>query len=177
PIPTPTPTGGPTYHPPYHDPGDGSIASVDGLVAVLVVGPSGETALNTQRAEEFAAKAEGYGMVVRRLYSPHATWQEVVDASQGANLLAYWGHGNGWPSPYGSFQEQTKDGFGLNSFDGDTSGKTVYYGAALIRKQIKLAPNAVVVLSHLCYSAGNAEPQLPIPDWDTAWLRVDNTAN
>jgi len=33
------------------------------------------------------------------------------------------------------------------------------------------------VLSHLCYSAGNAEPQLPIPDWDTAWLRVDNTAN
>jgi hypothetical protein len=174
--PTPEPSGQP-YVPPSHDPGDGTIAEADGLVAVLVVGPSGETALNITRAEEFAAKAENYGMAVKRLYSPHASWDQVRDAAQGANLLVYWGHGNGWPSVYGSFQEQTKDGFGLDRSDGDTSGETVYYGAALIKKDIQLAPNAVVVLSHLCYSAGNAEPGLPIPDWETAWQRVDNHAN
>jgi hypothetical protein len=176
PLPTPTPetTPGFTYVPPSHDPGDGSIAEAPGLVAVLVVGPSGDDANNLVRADEFAAKAAGYGMVVKKLYTPHATWQAVRDAAQGANLLVYWGHGNGWPSPYGSFQEQTKDGFGLNSFDGDTSHTAVFYGAALIRKNITLAPNSVVILSHLCYSAGNAEPGFPIPDWDTAWQRVDN---
>lgn len=179
PVPSPTPPA-PSPEPtlqPTHDPGGGSIASADGLMAVLIVGPSGETALNITRADEFAQRAEKYGMQVRRLYSPHATWHDVVANSQGANLIAYWGHGNGWPSIYGSFQEQTKDGFGLDRTDGDTSGETVYYGASVIRKEIKLAPNAVVMLSHLCYSAGNAEPGLPIPDWDVAWQRVDNHAN
>ncbi len=176
PEPTPAPSES-TYVPPSHDPGDGTIAEADGLVAVLVVGPSNETALNMTRADEFAAKAERYGMVVKKMYSPHATWDEVRDAAQGANLVVYWGHGNGWPSQYGSFQEQTKDGFGLDPVDGNPTGETSYYGAALIKKEIQLAPNAVVVLSHLCYSAGNAEPGLPIPDWDTAWQRVDNHAN
>ena len=45
PEPTPAPSES-TYVPPSHDPGDGTIAEADGLVAVLVVGPSNETALN-----------------------------------------------------------------------------------------------------------------------------------
>jgi hypothetical protein len=116
-------------------------------------------------------------MTVRKLYSPYAGWGSVIDASQGANLVVYWGHGNGWPSIHGSFQEQTKDGLGLDPVEGANTGETVFYGAAKIRQSIKLAPNAVVVLSHLCYSAGNAEPGLAIPDWDVAWQRVDNHAN
>src|SRR6476620_6654775 len=54
PEPTPEPTPGPsesTYMPPSHDPGYGTIAEADGLVAVLVVGPSNETALNMTRAD------------------------------------------------------------------------------------------------------------------------------
>src|SRR3954467_7194482 len=141
PVPTATPEPSPSpsgfiYVPASHDRRKGSIASADGLIAVLVVGPSNETELNRTRADEFAAKAEGYGMVVKKLYSPHATWDEVRDAAQGANLVAYWGHGNGWPSQYGPFQEQTKDGLGLDPVDGNPTGETVYYGAAQIKKEI-----------------------------------------
>ena len=35
---------------------------------------------------EFAAKAETYGMVVKKVYSPHATWAEVRDAAGHANV-------------------------------------------------------------------------------------------
>jgi hypothetical protein len=51
-----------------------------------------------------------------------------------------------------------------------------YYGAKFIREQIRFAPNSVVVLSHLCYSAGNAEPGLPLPTLGVAIQRVDNHA-
>ena len=41
--------------------------------------------------------------------------------------------------------------------DGD---KHVYYGEDYIRNNIRLAPNAVVLLYHLCYASGNTEPGL-----------------
>jgi hypothetical protein len=169
---TPSPT--PTEPPPT----DGAkIADTEGLKAVVIVGPtSEETATNLIRGEEFAQRAEANGMEVRRVFFPHATWKNVLANIQGANLVAYFGHGNGWPSMYGSFQESTKDGFGLDTVDGGAESDTTYYGGSLIRRSIKLAPNAVVVLSHLCYSAGNAEPGLPIPTEDIAWQRVDNYA-
>ena len=39
----------------------------------------------------------------------------VEPALQGASIVVYYGHGNGWPSPYTPFQEDTKDGLGLNT--------------------------------------------------------------
>lgn len=166
----PSPTVGPTD--------GGKIAEAGALKAVVIVGPtSEETSTNLIRGEEFAQSAESRGMDVRRVFFPHATWKNVLANIQGANLVAYFGHGNGWPSPYGSFQESTKDGLGLDTYDGGTESETTYYGGNLIQRSIKLAPNAVVVLSHLCYSAGNAEPGLPIPTEDVAWLRVDNYAS
>jgi hypothetical protein len=148
------------------------------LKAVVIVGPTGgETATNLERGEEFALRAEAHGMDVRRVFYPNATWKNVLANVQGANLVAYFGHGNGWPSPYGSFQEGTKNGLGLDGHDGGTESETTYYGANLIRQNIKLAPNAVVVLSHLCYSAGNAEPGMPLPTEDVAVQRVDNYAS
>lgn len=148
------------------------------LKAVVIVGPTGgETATNLERGEEFAQRAEAHGMDVRRVFFPHATWKNVLANVQGANLVAYFGHGNGWPSIYGRFQEGTKNGLGLDTYDGGTESETTYYGAKRIRQNIELAPNAVVVLSHLCYSAGNAEPGLPLPTEDVAWQRVDNYAS
>jgi hypothetical protein len=145
---------------------------------VVVVGPSGKlTDSNLAAAEEFAERAESYGMDVRRVFHPHATWEEVLANIQGANLVAYFGHGNSYPSPYGVFQERTKDGFGLDSFDGASAADVTYYGADRIRQQIALAPNSIVALSHLCYSAGNGEPGMPVPSWDVARQRVDNTAS
>ncbi len=35
---------------------------------------------------------------VVELYSPNATWPAVREALQGASLVVYMGHGNGWPS-------------------------------------------------------------------------------
>jgi hypothetical protein len=116
-------------------------------------------------------------MDVHRVFHPHATWEQVLANVQGANLVAYFGHGNSFPSPYGPFQERTKDGFGLDSFDGAAVGDVTYYGADLIRAQIQLAPNSVVALSHLCYSAGNGEPGMALPTWDVARQRVDNVAS
>jgi len=173
--PQPIPT--PSAPPPSASPVPTLSATGDTLLAVVIVGPSSESTTNIARAEEFAARAEAHGMEVRRVYHPHATWENVLATIQGANLVVYFGHGNGWPSIYGSFQESTKDGFGLDTFEGASDTDVTYYGADMMKKKIKLAPNAVVVLSHLCYSAGNAEPGLELPDWEVALNRVDNYAN
>jgi hypothetical protein len=144
------------------------------LKAVLIVGPSGLTSTNKADADAVASKAASYGMDVRKVYTPHATWQAVLDQVQGANFVVYWGHGNGWPSPYGPFQEKTKDGWGLNATDG--SNTVAYYGANYIRNNVTFAPNAVVGLSHACYTSGNGEPGMAIPGADVARQRVDNYA-
>ncbi|MBA2557736.1 MAG: hypothetical protein H0V12_10415, partial [Chloroflexi bacterium] len=69
------------------------------LIATVVVGPSHEaTARYLERAEEISRVAEEGGMEVRRVYHPNATWPNVVQAADDANLLVYLGHGNGWPS-------------------------------------------------------------------------------
>lgn len=146
--------------------------------AVVVVGPVGNsTARYIDMGEAIAAAAEAWGMEVVRIYPPNATWERVVDEANGADVFVYLGHGNGWPSPYAPFQEQTKNGLGLNRFEGDTDyAKTKYYGADFVRGSIRFAPNAVVLLNHLCYAEGNGEPGMPIPTVDVARQRVDNFA-
>ncbi len=156
------------------EPGSDALAA---LKAVIIVGPTHDlTAGHLQRGEALAQLAESYGMDVRRVFHPKATWQNVLANIQGANLVAYYGHGNGWPSPYGPFQEKTKNGFGLNPYEGAGKNNVEYYGANKIRNNIVLASNAVVLLNHLCYAAGNGESFMEIPTWDVAHQRVDNFA-
>jgi hypothetical protein len=147
------------------------------LKAVIIVGPTGSlTSQNLSNGEKMAQAAEAQGMQVRRIFHPRATWERVLAAVQGANLVVYMGHGNGWPSPYGPFQERTKNGFGLNPYEGSKASEHRYFGADRIRSSIKLADNAVVILVHLCYSSGNGEPGMSIPREDVARQRVDNYA-
>jgi flagellar hook assembly protein FlgD len=73
--------------------------------------------------------------------------------------------------------ESRQDGMGLNTFDGSGPTQYTYYGADLIKQYVHLAPNAIVFLNHLCYSAGNGEPGMAFPTWDLATQRVDNMAN
>ena len=146
-----------------------------GMKAVFIVGPSGDSSLNKTRSDAAAARAAAHGMTVVKLYTPHATWSAVLNAVNGANLVSYMGHGNGWPSPYGPYQEDTKDGMGLNASDGSSTVK--YYGAKHIRSSVTLASNAIVFLNHLCYASGNGEPGMAIPTYDVARQRVDNYAN
>ena len=142
---------------------------------VVIVGPVGSsTSRYIDYARGYAAKARSYGASVTEIYTPYATWDRVRSAAQGANLLIYLGHGNGWPSPYAPFDAKRKDGFGLNPYSGSGNTKTTYYGEWWIRSYIKLAPNAVVLLNHLCYASGNSEPGRADPSRATARERVDN---
>ena len=52
----------------------------------------------------------------RRSYSPNATWSRVRSAVNGASVIVYFGHGNGYPNPYTSGFEYTDrvNGWGLN---------------------------------------------------------------
>jgi hypothetical protein len=145
---------------------------------VFIVGPAGEaTNRYRERAEAAARIADRYTSNVVRLYSPDATWPAVRQALQGAAVVVYLGHGNGWPSryreePYGP----TQNGFGLNPVAGSGDGAHQYFGEDLIAAEIELADNAIVLLHHLCYASGNTEPGLPEGTIDQARQRVVNYA-
>jgi flagellar hook assembly protein FlgD len=147
--------------------------------AVFIVGPTNElTDGNLADAEKMAKQAEAVGMDVRRVFFPNATWDNVLANIQGASFVVYMGHGYGWPSPYTkTLTESRQNGMGLNSYDGSGKGEYKYYGADRIRESIRLAPNAIVYLNHLCYAAGNGEAGMSIPSWDIAQKRIDNFAS
>ena len=93
---------------------------------VLIVGPSG-AATDRYRSEARAAAsvARRYTLDVTEIYSPNATWPAVKDALQGASVVVYMGHGNGWPSPYrNTLYPPSQNGFGLNPTAG--SGDTAH---------------------------------------------------
>ena len=141
---------------------------------VIVVGPVGGATDNYRsNANKLADQARSYGAVVTKVYSPNATWSRVREAAQGANLLIYLGHGNGWPSPYAPFSTTSKDGMGLNATAGNGNSNTKYFGEYYMAK-LALADNAVVVLNRLCYASGNSEWGAGNPTRSTAIKRVDN---
>ena len=146
--------------------------------AVFIVGPTDDqTEGNLASAEAMAERAESAGMDVRLVFFPHATWENVLADVQGASLVAYFGHGYGWPSNTTKLTESRQDGMGLNSYDGSGPTEVKYYGATLIRQSIHLAPHAVVFVMGGCYTAGNGELGAPIPTLDVARERVDNFAS
>ncbi len=143
---------------------------------VLVVGAThGTTATYRAWMNEVYAVARKYSSNVIRVYSPNATWSAIKAAARGANILVYMGHGNGFPSPYRSTAyPQSQDGFGANATAGAGDSNTKYYGEYYVGREIKLAPNAVVILSHLCYASGNSEPGKAAPTLTQARQRIDN---
>jgi hypothetical protein len=154
--------------------GPTSVAA-SGKKVVIVVGPVGSsTASYKYSAKIYASQARSYGANVVEIYSPNATWSKVKAALQGANVLIYLGHGNGWPSPYAPFQTQTKDGLGLNATAGNGNYNTKYWGEYYLSHDIRMAPNAVVILNRLCYASGNSEWGASNPTKSTAIKRVDN---
>jgi hypothetical protein len=153
-----------------------ATASAASLRVVIVVGPvEGSTAKYIADAKALALLARNYGAVVTEIYSPRATWAKVRPAAQQANILIYLGHGNGTPSPY-PYSTLTKNGMGLNALANHGNSNVKYYGSAYM-KYIHLAPNAVVILNHLCYSAGNSEPGRAAPTAKVAKQRIDYYAS
>ena len=145
---------------------------------VIIVGPVGATT-DRYRSEARAAAdvARKYTPDVAEIYSPNATWPAVKKALKGASLVIYMGHGNGFPSRYrDSLYPPTQNGFGLNPQAGTNDNTThQYFGESRVAS-VDLAPDAVVLLNHLCYASGLSEPGLAEGTLDQAKQRVDNFA-
>ena len=147
-------------------------------VVIIVGATHGATADYRSNADAAYAEAIKYTSRVTKVYSPNATWSKVKAAVSGANIVIYFGHGNGWPSPYTYDPTySTKDGMGLNAdLNGDgklSDYENKYYGEPYMA-QLHLAPNAIVLLHNLCYASGNSEPGGAAPSVSTARQRIDN---
>jgi len=145
---------------------------------VLVVGPVGSLTEDYRRwARAGAEEARRWTPNVVEIYSPDATWPRVRAALQGASVVVYLGHGNGFPSPYGStLRPAVQNGFGLNPVAGRGDGAHQYFGEGVVADQVRLAPGAVVLLFRLCYASGLAEPGVAEGSEAVARQRVDNFA-
>ena len=155
-------------------------AATNVKVAIIVGATHDVTPRYRAYADQIYNDAIRYTSNVVKVYSPNATASRVQAAVAGASIIVYLGHGNGWPSPYTYDPAYTtKDGFGLN-YDTNGDGKTTdyenkYYGEPWIRG-LRPAPNAVVLLFHLCYASGNPESGAKEPNPANATKRVDNYA-
>ena len=146
---------------------------------VIVAGAGLGTLASTYRsyADETAATFAKYTTNITKVYSPSATWANVQAAAQGANILVYVGHGSGWPNPYVGYHQPNGDnGMGLDKYVGDGDYTKTYYGENYMA-QLGLAPNAVVILHHLCYASGNEEWGRGLPSLAVAKQRVEGYAS
>jgi hypothetical protein len=152
-------------------------AASDAKVVIIVGAVHGQTSSYRERGDDAYAEAIKHSTNVVKIYSPNATWAAVKAAVKDARVVIYMGHGNGWPSPY-TYDPQytTKDGFGLNSAAGQGDYNNKYYGEPYIRT-LEFAPNALILLHHLCYAAGNSEPGHAEPTLSVAKQRADNYAS
>jgi flagellar hook assembly protein FlgD len=158
-------------------PGPAAAASSDPKVVLVVGATHGTTSTYRSYMGAVATMAARYSRNVVKVYSPNATWSKVRAAMQGASIVVYMGHGNGFPSPYSTtLNRLTQNGMGLNLTAGDGDSNTKYYGEKYIEDEVTLAPNAVVILSHLCYASGNSEPGRAEPTLSVAKARMDNFA-
>jgi flagellar hook assembly protein FlgD len=161
-------------HAPASVPGVAAAAPANPKVVIIVGATHSVTSKYRTYANEVYAEAIKYSTNVVKVYSPNAPWSKVQSAVSGASIVVYLGHGNGWPSPYTYDPNYTtKDGFGLNATAGDGDYNNKYYGEPYIRT-LNFAPNAVVLLFHLCYASGNSEPGNPEPTRSVAKQRADN---
>ncbi len=162
---------------PLAPPAPAAAATGEPKVVIIVGATHGATESYRQKADVEYNHVLQYTSNVVRIYSPNATWSVVKAAIEGASIVIYHGHGNGWPSPYTYDPNYTtKNGFGLNSTAGQGDNNNKYYGEPSI-ETLNPAPNAIVLLHNLCYAAGNSEPGHADPSESVARQRADNYAS
>jgi hypothetical protein len=157
-----------------------AAASGQDKVVIVVGAVQGTTSSYRADGDNAAAVFAKYTSNIVKVYSPNATWANVQAAAVGASVLVYIGHGSGYPNPYvGHLQPNGDDGMGLNYSAGSyarSDSYTQYYGENYMA-QLGLAPNAVVLLWHLCYASGDNEWGRGVPTLATAQTRVDGYAS
>jgi S-layer homology domain len=108
-------------------------AVAGGPKVAVIVGPVGSMTNGYRTsADRVADAATAAGATVAKAYSPNATWSNVRAAVNGASVVVYFGHGNGYPNPYGSTELTDRaNGWGLNrttsNGDGDNWSSTMAY--------------------------------------------------
>ena len=165
---------------------------------VIIVGPTGALTDNYRNTgDQIAETATAAGADVVKVYSPNATWANVQAAVEGANVIVYLGHGNGYPNPYAGGTEPTDrdNGWGLNrtttNGDSDNWATTMVYcgekallgtlssadGAAqqqYCSGGIHPAPGFVMIYNKACYTPGAGEGFDTPATEDVAVQRVRN---
>jgi hypothetical protein len=155
-----------------------AVVAAPPKVVIVVGAVQGSTSSYRAKGDEAYAEAIKYTPNVIKIYSPNATWAKVKAAAQGASVFIYLGHGYGFPSPYREIlSPSVQDGMGINGKGGVNDKDLKYYGETSIANDIRLAKNAVVILSGLCYAAGSSERGDPPPSIPVARERVDNFAS
>ena len=89
-----------------------------------------------------AVELEANGVTVHRFYTPNNNWAQITAAAEGAHFLFYRGHGVYWSS----MPNPTVGGFAL---------KDTFVSSDMIRSDLELAPNAIVML-YGCFTAGTS---------------------
>ena len=108
-------------------------AAAAGEKVAIIVGPvGGMTDYYRGLADRVANAATAAGAIPVKVYSPNATWANVRAAVNGASVVVYFGHGNGFPNPYSSTETTDRvNGWGLNrtttNGDGDNWSTTMVY--------------------------------------------------
>ena len=121
-------------------------------------------------ANRVADAAIAAGATVVKVYSPKATWAKVRAAVDGANIVVYFGHGNGYPNPYTRGHEYTDrvNGFGLNrtTQNGDKdnwSTTMVYCGEKAFLGTLTASDGA----AQRQYCSGGPSPRPRASRWST----------
>jgi hypothetical protein len=164
----------------FSSPAHVAATSSQAKVAIIVGATQGTTSSYRADGDRIASVFSRYTSNVVKVYSPNATWANVQAAAQGASVLVYIGHGSGYPNPYVSYLQPNGDnGMGLNYSTGSKAKNdnyTQYYGENYMA-QLGLAPNAVVLLWHLCYASGDSEWGQGKPSLSVAQTRIDGYAS
>src|SRR5687768_15279696 len=141
----------------------------------IIVGPVGSlTPTYLALADAAAAAAEARGAVVARAYSPNATPANVLAAVADANVIVYFGHGYGHPSPYGGLNTAKQNGWalqgpGARGTHGDSGSQVAYYGEDWIVANARPAAGFVMIYSNTCYAPGASEGgHAPASPWTAA---------
>ena len=141
-----------------------TTATTDPVKVAIIVGPVGSlTPTYLALAERAAATAEHHGATVARAYSPNATPGNVLAAVADANVVIYFGHGYGHPSPYGGLDTARQNGWALQgpaargTHEDGLNGQLEYFGEDWIVANAKPAPGFVMIYSNTCYAPGASE--------------------
>ena len=152
--------------------------SAAGEKVVIIVGPTGaQTAGYRNTGDSIAATAQAAGATVVKVYSPNATWANVQAAVNGANIIVYLGHRNGYPNPYSATENTDRvNGWGLNKVaggggGGDDESNLIYCGEQALLGTLSSsnprypycaggitpAPGFVMIYNKACYTPGAGE--------------------